>query len=151
MDCKNFGIGLIVLSATLFFGVMIGEIFNLDETRIPEIEVIEESVDLLNNSSLEDCKSVDNDLKYRTLPFLEKEGIYREIDKRDMPELKTVPVTQENKQNSGVSKKEKIEKAASESSVKLSKENITANKTLVYKEICREKENGRKNGSKINN
>lgn len=141
MDCKNLGIGLIVLSATLFLGITISEILELKE--IPEIEVAEEIIDSLNIESFQDCEPKDKDLKYQNLPYVIKENHYMEIDESKLPKLIPIPAAPKNgKQDTDNPKKDKTEdlkKVASEVNVPLPKQIISGNQTLVHKEICREK------------
>lgn len=65
MNCKKIGIGLIVLSITLFFGITISEIFKLNE--IPEIAVVDEKVLTLEEAVLKKCVPADPNLKYQFL------------------------------------------------------------------------------------
>lgn len=82
MNCKNFGIGLIVLSVTLFIGITIGEISKLNE--IFEIAVIEEKA--LAEAVLKDCVPADSDLKYHFIAEDETKTISLKVE--NVEELK---------------------------------------------------------------
>ncbi|CAN5816812.1 hypothetical protein BH20ACI4_BH20ACI4_33080 [soil metagenome] len=149
MCCKNFGIGLIVLSITLFLGITISEFFKLKD--IPEIEVVEES-EILLIENLKNCVPKDKNLKYQILPYDDEKRNYQEIDGDSKIIVIPVPTNPKaNKSNSEVSTKDApddplnyLEKNNSEQPVPLTEENLVEYKILLHKEICREKENGRK-------
>lgn len=63
MCCKKLGIGLIVLSVTLFFGITISEILTLNE--IPQIAAVEENILTLEEAVLKNCVPGDTNLKYQ--------------------------------------------------------------------------------------
>lgn len=151
MNCKNLGIGLISLSITLFLGVTVSEFLKLKD--IPEIEVVEENIESLETESLKNCEPKDKDLKYQTLPNFENDSNYNDIDKDQKLILIPVPASSEkkdrknDKSKSDTPKKDvppDLEKNNSEEVFYLPGENTARYKTLLYEEICREKENGRK-------
>ncbi len=149
MCCKNFGIGLIVLSITLFLGITISEFFKLKD--IPEIEVVEESGILLIEN-LKNCVPKDKSLKYQTLPQKEQKANYIEIDGDDETILINVPANPKvDKSSSEVSTKDAsddllkyLEKNKEKQHIPLTEENLAEYRNLLHKEICREKDNGRK-------
>ncbi len=123
---------------------MVGEFFKLKD--IPEIEVIEESVFNSEIESLKNCVPLDKDLKYQTLFYPNQENLIKPPEK--MPELKIIPVTKSEKgepQKSDTNKQEEdIEKFIENLHKSLLEKKSAKYDTLLYKEICREIENGRK-------
>lgn len=98
MCCKNLGIGLIVLSITLFLGITIGEFFKIK--NIPDIkvigendfiEVIEENDFIEITENRKNCVPKDENLKYQNLPFDKSEkNKYQNLpysDKQRNPEI----------------------------------------------------------------
>lgn len=146
MNCNNLGIGLIVLSITLFMGITISEFFKLKD--IPEIEVIEESILNSKIESLKNCASLDRDLKYQTLPYNEEKNHFIKIEENN--ELIIIPVPKETKEDKEIDNSKKEEKnkkevvldspiPLTESPIPLPVEDLSEYKTLLHKEICREK------------
>lgn len=150
MNCRNFGIGLIVLSVTLFFGITISELLELKE--FPEIAVVEESVLILDGDNLKNCVPKDKSLIFQTLPYSEETNHYMKIEEDS--ELIIIPVPEEiEKKKTADSAKEKKGKQEivedsplpiSELDIALPVEDSAESKTLLHKEICHETENGRK-------
>lgn len=144
MCCKNFGIGLIVLSITLFLGITISEFFKLKD--IPEIEVVEENV-ISSNEMLKNCVPKDKSLKYQTLPQNEQKANYMEIDGDDETILINIPANPKvDKSSSKVSTKDAsdvrlkpLQKNKLKPHIPITEENLAEYRNLLHKEICREK------------
>jgi hypothetical protein len=154
MCYKNFGIGLIALSITLFLGITGSEFFKF--SYIPEIEVVEVN-NLTSENTVKNCEPIDKDLKSQILPFDEDEKYLKEIDGNGGIILVPVPTIKNNdkpvkdKQNSGESVKDapmdlpnNLEEEIKELPIPLPEKQHTEYKNLLHKEICRENKNGRK-------
>jgi hypothetical protein len=147
MRCKTFWIGLFVLSITLFLGITVSEFIELK--YLPEIEAVEE-----NNleTNVKNCEPIDKELKSQILPYTENEKIDSNggIILIPVPPIISNDKQDENKLNSdGI-----VKDAPMDPPINLEKdknklltpltEDYAEYKNLLYKQVCREKEIGRK-------
>lgn len=128
MTCKNFGTGLIVLSATLFLGITAGGLLNL--TEIPDIEVIGTDAIPLNKLNSKNCVPKDKNLKYRNLGD---------------DETVVIPIPEKKQQTNAERVKEPDKNSEGKSDIERKMENLEKQaekfgsefQTLVYREECR--------------
>lgn len=131
MNCKNFGIGLIVLSIALFLGITIVALFKIK--NVSDIEVIEENGFIEITENRKNCVPKDGNLKYKNLPFDKSEkNKYQKLpysDKQKNPEINRLIKLYEQHENLD----EELEKADKSDTKKVNE--IQKTLKLVEKEM----------------